>query len=222
MTTQDLHRAAVLHRRKGDSLERSGRHDAADEAYGMALGLLDDVLAGFPEALPQDTHRADELAAEAAELWGERGGILRRRGSLDAALASYRRGAFYEEARELPATYNRLNALKLALMIGESRLTDLADELGTLRDSLANRLATDEVAADDAWLWADLADTRLLLGDIAGAELAYRSFIDRARTDSPDVTLSVLRDLLDQLEKNGDPAAPALRQSAAHIERVLA
>ena len=214
----------VLQRRMGDSLLRSGQPDEADIAYRKALGLLDDVLRGFPES-PYDLHGrlialSPQEAAEAAELWGERGGILRRRSEWESSLTSYTRGAAFEEVFDLPATYNRVNALKLSLITGRT-VSDLADGLAKVRRILEERLGADERAADDAWLWADLGDVRLLLGDLEGAITAYRTFISKARTDSPGLTLSVLRDVIEGMERNGDPDVGILHASAERVEKAL-
>ena len=152
---------------------------------------------------------------------GGAGSILRRQSELKDSHASYLRGAAFEEAYKLATTYNRVNALKLALMTGHT-IAQLADDLARVRGVLEERLATDERAADDAWLWADLGDLRLLLGDIDEAIAAYRTFIAKARTDSPGVTLSVLHEVIDKIEKNGDPDFDVVRAAAERVEAALA
>jgi len=86
----------------------------------------------------------------------------------------------------------------------------LQEELVALSEALERRLSTDERAADDAWLWADLGDVRLLLDDEDGAVAAYRTFGAKARTDSPTSTLAVLRQIADALAAHGDGAAARL------------
>jgi tetratricopeptide (TPR) repeat protein len=208
----------------GDSLLRSGERAEATKAYAQALRLLDDVLRGFPDS-PVDLNGealaiSPDVAAKAAELWGERGGILRRQSALEDSRASYARGAAFEESYNLAATYNRVNALKLDLMTGRT-LSELVDDLVKVRTALEERLATDERAADDAWLWADLGDIRLLLRDVDDAVAAYRTFMAKARTDSPGTTLSVLHEVIDKIEKNGDPDFDVLRAATQRVEDAL-
>jgi tetratricopeptide (TPR) repeat protein len=221
---RDVHRGVTLHRRKGDALLRYGNAKDAADAYSIALNMLDDVLTKFPSTPSElDEEQTDsylDIASEAAELWGERGGVLRRLGQLAEALNSYNQGAAFEDAYTLPVTYNRVNALKLSIMTGLA-LADLTVEINQTRNILERRLATDERATDDAWLWADLGDLRLLLGDVDKALSAYRTFVAKARTDSPGLTLSVLRDVVEALEQNGDPEAQQVRAGAARVEREL-
>lgn|SRR5215218_2244361 len=221
---RDAHRGVNLQRRMGDASRRSGRIEEANEAYVRALQLIDDILPAFP-TLPSnhDAGSVDidrNIAVEAAELWGERGGILRRLARLDESRTSYARGAGFEEAYNLPTTYNRVNVLKLELMTGQS-LSSLSGPIAKVRDALQTRLSTDERAADNAWLWADLGDLRLLLGDVDEALSAYRTFVAKARTDSPVLTLSVLSDVVEALEQNGDPRADLVKSGAAEVEKEM-
>jgi hypothetical protein len=70
-------------------------------------------------------------------------------------------------------TYNRANALKLALLSGASTLAEARQGLLDLRQTLPERVRTDETAADDPWLWADLGDCLALLGETADAIDTY-------------------------------------------------
>jgi hypothetical protein len=141
--------------------------------------------------------------------------------ALADALRSYRRGARIETAFNLPETYNRSNALKLALITGEATLEEERDDLIALRDVLERRLATDEHAADDAWLWADLGDTALLLGEERPAISAYTTFVEKARTDSPAATLSVLRTVVEALKAHKDQNAPVVEAAIDRVEALL-
>ena len=167
------------------------------------------------------------LASDVAELLGVRGGVLRRLSGVGVAeaqleaLASYRRGAAIEASHHLAQTYNRGNAMKLALITGEGTVAGLRSDLRALRDALASRLATDERAADDAWLWADMGDARLLLGETGDAASGYEAFAAKARTDSPATTLAVITDIVGALQEHGDPAANAIAAALADVAATL-
>jgi tetratricopeptide (TPR) repeat protein len=224
----EMARAASLNRRKGDVLARRGRATDARIAYGAAIDFVDQALATLiPSSDADPATVTDEVASDVADLLGTRGGIVRRLsnvGVTDAglqALESYRRGAAFEAAHQLPQTYNRGNAIKLALITGEATVAGLRDDLCGLRDALAARLKTDERAADDAWLWADMGDARLLLGDTPGARSAYEAFAAKARTDSPATTLAMITDIVGSLENHGDPAAEPTKAALAEIAATL-
>jgi len=218
-------RNIALQRQKGDSLTRTGRLEDAAQAYSLSLSLLDEAIGSLPASLiGPGSHRSGvdpKTASDAAELFGSRGGLLRRLGRLSDALESYRLGADIENRYHLPATYNRANAIKLALITGVETVEQSVPELENLESVLAERLSTDENMADDAWPWADLGDVRLLLGDDAGAESAYHTFTAKARTDSPRLTLSVLREIAGALEEHGDESAQRILASIFKVEDAL-
>jgi hypothetical protein len=220
----ELDRAVQLLRRKGDAMTGRGDVARATVAYTTAREHAEEALAVLGVRPDADAASLPDrsTAGDAAEWLGIRGGFLRRIGDRDNALASYRSGAAIEEHWELAETYNRANAVKLALTIGEATLAGQRDPLARLRDILETRLSTDEQAADDAWLWADLGDMLLLLEEPDAALSAYRTFTNKARTDSPATALRVLHEVVDGLTANGDPSAPAVAESLAEVERRLA
>jgi hypothetical protein len=226
-----LERTVTLNRRKGDALATRGNREGAIEAYRNAVKGADEALqllgtAADMDADPQEAVE-EKVAPDAAEWLGIRGGLLRRLGELGDsvaladALESYRRGAEIETAFDLPETYNRGNAIKLALISGTATLEEQRDDLIALRHVLESRLATDEQAADDAWLWADLGDTALLLGEERPAFSAYTTFAEKARTDSPAATLNVLRELVETLKEHEDQEAPGLEAALGRVEALL-
>lgn len=224
---EQIERRVVLNRRKGDALAARDSREGALNAYGNAIELADEALSLLGVTSDADAVVDDGVASDAAEWFGIRGGLLRRmgelgeKGALDDALRSYRQGARFETARELPATYNRANAIKLALINGSGTLEDERDNLIALRDVLEHRLANDEQAADDAWLWADLGDTTLLLGEERRAVSAYRTFAEKARTDSPATTLNVLRTLVATLSARDDEGASVVEAALKRVESVF-
>src|SRR5215213_3427976 len=126
---RDIERTVTLHRRRGDAQARHGRKDEAKEAYETAFLFTDRALGLLPISNVADPNVLSSLdrnvAAEAAELLGVRGGLLRRLGRVDDALESYRLGAVLEANHNLVETYNRANAIKLALIIGDRTVAEL-------------------------------------------------------------------------------------------------
>jgi tetratricopeptide (TPR) repeat protein len=223
--TEDILRNVTLQRRKGDALARAGQVDSANQAYELAVSLLDGVLEGSTASRVEQDSRSTgpdvSAAGDKADMFGIRGGLLRRMGRLADALASYTRGAEIEYEYDLPATYNRVNAIKLALIMGVGTIDGLRDDLQRLRAALEGRLSIDERVADDAWAWADLGDIRLLLGDDLEAASAYRTFAAKARTDSPAATLAVLGQVVSALEAHGDQDAARIAASLRRVEGLL-
>lgn len=227
---QEVERRVRLLRRRGDAFiaaaAESGQEDQAQDAYSAyrgALAIVEDWLTGASSAsgdsaaVPGD----DQAVADTANMLGIRGGLYRRLHEPSRALGSYREGAAIETTRGLPATYNRTNAIKLALIAGDRTLAQLHDELLELRRALERRLATDERATDDAWLWADLGDIHLLLGDDAEAMAAYQTFADKARSTSPASTLSLMREVEAAMVARGDPAADRIAMALGRAQQVL-
>src|SRR6266545_2139598 len=211
-------------RQKGDTLRSRGDLSGANEAYEGSLEALDRALDARSVALPtpqQDvilSNSSLDEAEKAADLLGSRGGLLRRLNREEEALQTYLAGAEIERKYSLKVTYNRLNAIKLSLLSGKATLRDEHPYLLELCDTLEKRLTTDEQAADDAWLWADLGDCRLLLGDTQGAEEAYRVFVQKAETRSPSTTFAVLRDIAQALLAADDPKAEQLKIALQRVE----
>lgn len=221
----DILRTVTLYRRKGDAAVQREKYDTANEAWQAGLAASAEGIAALAVPAVVDPAQAStyspEIATEAAELLGVRGGLLRRLNRMREALTSYRNGAVWETSHDLPQTYNRTNAFKLALIIGDRTLAQLREELSEFRDVLEQRLSIDERAADDAWLWADLGDVQLLLGDDAGAVSAYQDFITRARTDSPVSALTVLNEVVQALITHKDPDAPRTAAALAQVETMI-
>jgi hypothetical protein len=226
-----LERTVTLNRNKGDALAARGRQDDAVDAYRTAADRADEALRllGIDPGETADPANLIDLehAGDAAEWFGVRAGLLRRIGelgqpeALEHALQSCRRGAEIETKYELSSTYNRANAVKLALIMGKTTVSDERGDLAALRDVLDRRLASDVQAADDAWLWADLGDVALLLGDERKALSAYTTFAEKARTKSPASTLKVLRALVGALKTHHDPDASAVEAAADRVEALL-
>lgn len=209
-TFDETVQTANLSRRKGDALASRNRAGDASKAYEIGLSALD-----------RELDSKTSPPADAAELWGMRGGLLRRLGRLDDALDSYQSGAAIEASDALATTYNRGNAIKLALVAGRATLDELQSDLTDLRLAIEQTISENERAASDAWMYADLGDTFLLLGDVPHAIDCYRTFNERARTDSPMTTLSLLHEIGTALKSHGDTRAAKFRADLRHVEAVL-
>jgi tetratricopeptide (TPR) repeat protein len=197
-----------------------------DWFYGLDVGMrlhlwtednLDQLLVG-DAALLREAYFGD-LILTPDRLAGahQRGGLLRRLERVKEALITYRAGAYVEQGSKLTTTYNRANAIKLALLTGESTLTDEDEHLRELREVLEEQLRSNEEAADDAWLWADLGDCLLLLGDVDGGERAYQIFVSKAETRSPITTLAVLLEVASALKGHADPQASRVSEGVSRV-----
>jgi tetratricopeptide (TPR) repeat protein len=209
----DMAKTVSRHRVTGETLARRGDTSGAAAAYSKALHLLESALRS---ATVTAVSPADE-----AELHGLRGGILRRMDRLPEALASYRQGARVERDAALASTYNRSNAIKLALIAGESTLQSVEQDLSELIATIETTTRRDVASASDGWTYADLGDAMLLLGRAGEAIDAYRTFSNLARSYSPTVTLGVLREIERALHSHHDANAPRLSGDLDLVEEVL-
>jgi len=228
-----LERQAALQRKRGDALQRAGETDKAIEEYRAGARRLEEALPilkdkrwyRLDEFSPGTTLPPDQLsiAKELVEVWGSRGGLLRRIPHAEtAALESYNEGAEVEKAFVPKSTYNRVNAVKYALLSGQQTLEDLKGNIDALEKLLTEQLGEDQELSDKAWAWADLGDCRALIGDVAAAERAYRTFVDKAKSNAPKATLEVLGNIAAKLDETHDPKAAAIRASLNSLEQRLA
>jgi tetratricopeptide (TPR) repeat protein len=228
----ELHRQATLYRKRGDALRRTsdGARTVAEYRAGVrvfeeVLQLLKDPRWYRLEEFSSDTVLPSDqlaIAKELVEAWGARGGLLRRLGESRAALDSYIEGAKVENKFVPRSTYNRVNVVKYALLAGLRSLAEIEQEISSLEKLLTDQLAKDQELSDSGWAWADLGDCRALLGDVPGAERAYRTFVDKARSNAPNTTLEVLREIVSKLDETRDPRAAAVRTSLSMLEQRLA
>lgn len=226
---RELRDRAALQRRKGDALDKRARDDDAAIAFQIALEFLNQALSLIQEhggdvfLAPKNDERVDTLLVnESIEVLGSRGGVLRRLDRTSEALESYRDGADVERNHGVHSTYNRTNALKLAILSHDRTLAELKPELLELRNVLSGVLDNDVEAAEKAWNWADLGDCNALLGDWEAASTAYITFINKAETHSPETTLSMLMQLESALCEVNDPGADSVTQSIVSIRNRLA
>jgi tetratricopeptide (TPR) repeat protein len=228
---EDQQKRAKLHRKRGDALRRTGQLDQAMKEFRAGLSVLNQAIStlestpawalttpGAPGPLGDE---ARDVLAELIEAYGSCGGMHRRLGELPAALQAYRHGAKLESDHGATSTYNRVNAVKLALLSSAAGLAALSPDIAALEALLTRQLTDDQALSDGAWSWADLGDCRALLGDVPGAERAYRTFVEKAGSHAPSSTLEVLRDIVKCLQTAGDTGARLVADSLSVLEARL-
>lgn len=226
--TIELQETARSFRKKGDALRKTGRVEAAMEAYregrtalNEALGLLkarDEMLRAASPPVPSD---AAPYLRELVEIYGALGGLHQRLGALEESRANYAQGAVLEEKFSLTSTYNRLNAVKYSLLTGPDSLRSLEPKIQILADFIDMSLRADKTLGDQGWAWADLGDCLALLGRIEEAGKAYATFIAKAEIKSPERTLDVLNEIAAKLRSKGDPDAPRLEAAIGALKARL-
>jgi predicted RNA polymerase sigma factor len=226
---RELQEQAKTYRKKGDTLRRVGREDAALEAYRGGLAALTGALeilgppkkqiAATSAPLPSEL---ETFLHELVETFGARAGMLLRLKRLEEASESYSEGAALELRFDLPSTYNRLNAAKYLLLAGKKRLRELEPQLRELAAHIETSLIADKSLSDSGWAWADLGDCMALLGKPEDARKAYLSFISKAEIRSPERTLDVLKEIASRLNESADPDAPRLQAAIDILQSGLA
>ncbi|HEX6100387.1 MAG TPA: hypothetical protein VF432_29000 [Thermoanaerobaculia bacterium] len=199
-------------RKKGDALRNANQEERARAAYRAGVAALTDALriAAPHEALlaakdlPLEAGHA-RMLDDLVEIYGALGGIHQRLESPVEASESYSRGAALEERFRHRGTYNRLNAVKSALLAGTQTLRASEPQLRALAAVIETQMQESVNVSDSGWAWADLGDCLALLGDAEGARRAYAKFISKAETKSPERTLQVLETIAAKLRELGDP-----------------
>lgn len=226
---EELHRKVKLHRKRGDALREAGQERKAAMDYRHTLAMLEEmihILLAVPSAagneFPGPDNEADGWVGELIEAYGLSGGIHRRLGELKEALVAYREGAKLEESSGATSTYNRVNAVKLALLSNAASLDSLRPDIDGLESFLSQQLTTAQQLSDNAWSWADLGDCRALQGDVSGAERAYQTFVEKAGSQAPKITMTVLQEIVMALQNAGDPQADPVAQALTALQSRLA
>lgn len=158
---RELKQQAVVHRNR-DKLD-------------LALSVLDEAESRLESLLADpdlDAERQALLSSELADTHGMKGGVQRRRQRLAEALSEYEAGAAVE-GTEATTTYNLGNTVVLSLVLGRSALDDVLtrDRIDRMVERLERQTAG--ARSDEWWAFADLAQFRLLRGDVDGARRAY-------------------------------------------------
>jgi tetratricopeptide (TPR) repeat protein len=216
-------------RKKGDALRKAGREDGARDAFRAGLTALSEsrelLRVEHDRLNTMSTPLPDEAAStllELVETYGALAGMQQRLGLLDEALENYSIGATLEEQFNLPGTYNRLNAVRYALITGRDRLHSLTTKIQMLADLIERNVRADKGLSDSGWAWADLGDCLALLGRSEEASRAYATFIAKAEIKSPERTLDVLSEIASSLRTSGDPEAQRVLEAVAALRSKIA
>jgi tetratricopeptide (TPR) repeat protein len=206
---------------RAKSLRSAARECVASQDLKKAVGLLDEAITTLRSALESDGPSA-ALYAALAECLGMRGGILRRLGELDDAVASYGEGRRFEQDEEFGKddSYNLVNALVIPLL----KAPRLLDADG-VRNELARaiRLLRRQVRGSrnsDYWAQADLARCLLLAGEYDDAIRALDRFVQLGGLKDAFVTsIQMLRELEESFSAEGRREAPLLTQAIAYLRQ---
>jgi hypothetical protein len=190
-----------------------------DGALGaLWLDVPGDSAPSIPEGLDPEVEQ--QWAADAAETYGSRGGVLRRLDRSHEALASYESGAALEDLSGLQTTYCRGNAVKLSLQLGVATLDQLQGDISALRRNLEREMSQPGGDAEP-WLWADLGDYQLMLNDVSSALTSYAGFVRRAESGAPQKTWKTLEETAETLASAGDPSAERFARAVEQVRPVL-
>ena len=215
---EDLHRKVKLHRKRGDALREAGQEEEAAKDYRNVLAMLKEMIAILTAVPSSAKDEPEAWVGELIEAYGLSGGMHRRLGELQDALEAYQEGAKLEEGSSAVSTYNRVNAVKLALLSGAASLRTQQPAIDALESFLTHQLTETQQLSDSAWSWADLGDCRALRGDVSGAEQAYRMFVEKAGSQAPKTTLAMLQEIVRALQMAGDPNEAPVAQALSALE----
>jgi tetratricopeptide (TPR) repeat protein len=155
------------------------------------------------------------LAGQLADCLGMLGGNYRRIGELERARQTFGRGRIYEESSRLGvnASYNLVNSITLPLESGAATPSDLTADLRGAVEALERQVEGNR--RTDRWAWADLAECRLLLGELDQALKDYERVRDLGDDDTLRSVVTVLARLEEAL-KSSDPSV------ASHLSDAIA
>jgi tetratricopeptide (TPR) repeat protein len=195
-------------KKRATALRNRGEFKRALETLDGAIRILQTQRPGY-EPTPID---AKEVRAELADTYGMKGGIFRRAGELDTALAAYTTGAGIEESDNLPATYNRSNLITLSITAKGLSPTDDA-----IRKHLASVIGHLEVqtagpSRDEWWAWSDLAQFYLLNGEPDKARDCYATAINKTGATPGEIErhATILGELADKLASSAPEIAASI------------
>ena len=207
-------------RKKGDALRSANHEEEARAAYREGTEVLSGALQALgPFEAKLETMEPPlegvlaEVLHDLVEIYGAMGGLRQRQDQVAEGFLSYARGAALEERFELPSTYNRLNAVKCALLSGRQTLSATEPRLRALATLIEKQMQDSSATSDSGWAWADLGDCLALLDDREGARRAYAMFISRAESKSPQRTLEVLQTIASKLRELRDPDVARLESA---------
>ena len=118
-----------------------------------------------------------EIAIQLADCWGSLGGIRRRQGRIEEAIAAYQQGRSLEANKflRISNTYNHLQWIIACILADAQKLRSrqLDADLEGVKDTLWNQVYANRV--QDPWAYADLGLVQLLLGDDELAKISGKN-----------------------------------------------
>ena len=199
-------------KKKATALRNRGQLDRALDTLDEAVRLLE----GAPGHPPTDR----EIRAELADTFGMTGGVLRRKGDLDAALTAYGKGRDIEVA-DKQGTYNVSNVI--TLKIAQKGLSPADPDISADLQQTIDRLETDTAGArgDEWWAWSDLAQFYLLHGEPAKARACYAKAISKTGATAEEIRrhAQILGDLRDKLAKTAPEIAQSIDVAIGELTR---
>lgn len=212
---------ALMTRARAHTL--AGEFDQALAALRQVIEPLEAALASLaaPSAPGPDDRRAkrNEVARQLADGYGRLGGVYRRRGDLDQALDSYRRGRTIEQDPRYGVldSYNLTNAILVRLLLEPGSLAGDQDEIREAADTVDRQIRSER--RDQWWAWADLGLLSLLCGRRERAAQAYEQFTAAgARAADYESTIAVLRQCRERLAAAAPDVAAAIDQAVASLD----
>jgi tetratricopeptide (TPR) repeat protein len=192
--------------------------------FKRALDSLDEAIRVL-EAKRSDceptTIDEKEVRVELADTHGMKGGISRRMGEDDAALAAYTTGARIEKNGNLSTTYNRSNVITLSITAKGLAPTDQA-----IRMLLANVIEelereTKGPRRDEWWAWSDLAQFYLLNGEPDKARACYTNALSKTGATVSEIKrhVAILADLAGKIAESAPTIAANIRAAIAELSR---
>lgn len=202
---------------KATALRNRGEFKRALDALDEAIKVLETQRLDYePMAINEK-----EVRAELADTHGMKGGIFRRMGKYDDALAAYTMGAGIEERDNLSTTYNRSNLIALSITAKGLAPTDQA-----IRTHLASVIGHLEIEtagprSDEWWAWSDLAQFYLLNGEPDKARMCYSSAISKtgATVDEIRRHVTILEELADKTAASVPTIAASIRATIVELPR---
>jgi len=208
--------ARVL-KRKATALRNRGELKRARETLDEAIRVLETQRPDYEPTIVNEK----EVRAELADTHGMKGGIFRRMGEHDAALAAYTKGAGIEESDNLSTTYNRSNVITLSITTKGLAPTDLA-----IRAHLASVIAHLEAETagprcDEWWAWSDLAQFYLLNGEPDKARACYTNAINKTGATADEIKrhVTILGELADKTATSAPGVAASIRAAIDELPR---
>jgi tetratricopeptide (TPR) repeat protein len=195
-----------------------GDHAAALSHLDRATTLLE-ALAGDWLKRPNESYEVPshlvhpvDVAREYSDALGMRGGVLRRMGRDEEALAGFVAGSQFELDPRFGVmnSYATVNALKMT-SLGDTPHSDELDvpAIDGAVEMLKHQI--DGPRGQDRWAYADLGDCHLMRGDTDEAMAAYERFAELSTEGHLTSAYDVLVDLHEQLERRGDLRAAAVQ-----------